>query len=71
MSEVFFPASGQRVVPLFKINDNDEVTAVHTPKSMHGHGDPKISILRIVIGSLFRATVIHIEPDPYNHMKRE
>ncbi|MGI8838838.1 MAG: hypothetical protein ACR2H4_19690 [Pyrinomonadaceae bacterium] len=63
MSEIYFPATGQRVVPLLKINDNEDVTFVHARKPESSSPAPKVRILRIVIGSLFRATFVNIESD--------
>lgn len=63
MSENLFPATGQRVVPLLKINENDDITLVQPRKTESGQRDPKVRIVRIVIGSLFRATFVEIEAD--------
>lgn len=73
MSKAFFPITGQRVEPILKINDNDEVTSVQTRKNDASQGNPKVRIIRIVIGSLFRATVVSIDPEncKLRHTKRE
>lgn len=72
MSESFFPITGQRVEPILKINDNDEVTSVQARKNATNHGDPKVRVIRIVIGSLFKATMVSIDPEncKQTHLKR-
>ena len=67
MNKAFFPATGQRVEPLLRINDNDEVTSVQARKNDASQGDPKVRILRIVIGSLFKATMVSIDPENCKH----
>jgi hypothetical protein len=73
MSKSFFPITGQRVEPILKINDNDEVTSVQSRKNDASRGDPKVRIIRIVIGSLFKATMVSIDLENCKqpHTKRD
>jgi hypothetical protein len=63
MSESIFPITGRRVEPILKISDNDELTSVQARKNAASQGDPKVRIIRIVIGSLFKATMVSIDPE--------
>lgn len=63
MSEPFFPLDPQQVVPLFKLDDTDELTCLQTPKPKPGDKGPKVRIIRVAIGSLFKATMVKIDPE--------
>jgi hypothetical protein len=56
MSEPFFPINPQQVVPILKIDDNDEVTSVQTRKTEPQAGGLTVRIVRIVMGSIFKLT---------------
>lgn len=64
MPEPFFPRNGKRVVPLVTIDHDEDITFVEA--SPNKHSDPRvhIRIIRLAIGSLFKASVIKIDsPD--------
>ena len=63
MSKPFFPTTGKRVVPLVKIEDDDELTFVEANRDKSPKHSAHIRILRLAIGSLFKASVIKIESD--------
>lgn len=63
MDEPFFPIKAQRVVPLVKIEDNDEVTRVQTSKRAFLSQSPKLRIIRFAFASLFRLTIVEIDTE--------
>ncbi len=62
MREPFFPLNPQQVVPLFKLDDTDELTCLQIPKPKPGDKPPRVRIIRVAMGSIFKATVVKIDP---------
>lgn len=62
MSEPFFPLKAQQVVPIFKIDDNDEVTRVYTEKTEQLAEGFKLRIIRFALASILKFTIIEIDP---------
>jgi hypothetical protein len=63
MDKPFFPIKGEQVVPLIKIDDNDEVTRVQTSNEASLEESPKLKIIRIAFASLFKLTIVDIDPN--------
>ncbi len=63
MNEPFFPITGQRVVPVVKVDDLNDMTVVQARKNGSCHSLLKLRIIRIAIGSLFKATVVNIDAE--------
>jgi hypothetical protein len=63
MDEPFFPIKAQQVVPIVKIDDNDEVTRVQTNKSALCEVSPKLRIIRLAFATLFKLTIVEIDSD--------
>ena len=73
MNKPFFPVGGQRVVPIVTLNSDDDVTLVEARKNGLVHTALKLRIFRITIGSLLKATWMHIDGDncKVTYRKRE
>jgi hypothetical protein len=63
MAKSFFPPTGRRVVPILKLEDDDEITLVEDNKDKSLAHGARIRIMRLAIGSLLKASVIKIESD--------
>jgi len=63
MNKPFFPPDGQPVVPLVKIDDNEELTHVQTRKAAWVKSALKLRIIRIVFASIFKLTIVELEPE--------
>jgi hypothetical protein len=63
MDKPFFPVNAKQVVPLVKIDDNDEVTRVQTNKNAFFEVGPKLRIIRLAFATLFKLTIVEIDSD--------
>jgi len=61
MNEPFFPLKAQQVVPILKIEDNDDVTRVQNRKTERLTAGLKLQIIRVIFGSILKITVIKID----------
>jgi hypothetical protein len=61
MNEPFFPLKAQQVVPILKIEDNDDVTRVQTRKTARFSAGLKLRIVRVMFGSILKITVVKID----------
>lgn len=61
MNEPFFPLKAEQVVRILKIEDNDYVTRVQTRKTERLTAGLKLQIIRVIIGSILKITVVKID----------
>jgi hypothetical protein len=73
MSTPFFPNTGQRVVPLVTIDEDNDLTVVQARRNGSSPSVVKLRIFRIAFGSLFRATWLNIDGEncKVTYTKRE
>ena len=73
MNTPFFPSTGQRVEPIVTIEEDNELTIVQARRNGLSRKVLKLSIFRIAIGSLFKATWLNIDGEncKVTYTKRE
>jgi hypothetical protein len=73
MGTPVFPATGQRVVPIVTIEEDNDLTIVQARRNGSPRSSLKLRIFRIAFGSLFKALWLNIDGEncKVTYTKRE
>jgi hypothetical protein len=61
MSKPFFPVDGRPVVPLLRVDAEEEITQVRTRKVKVLSQAPKVRLFQIGLASIFKLTIVVVD----------